>query len=129
MAELSNNFNTLGNVELVFTGQRPKTVYEAWQITLEKWRTLCEYPVWGCGGASTCGLCMLFNDIVSIGMGCSRCPIGEAGHRGCELTPYEDYEFANGDEERKEVAREELEFLEAVYEEWKEKAGDRYKEA
>jgi hypothetical protein len=93
--------------DLTYDGPRPETPDEAWDISIAKWRYLSEheaYPLYGDGGMTTCGLCMLF-----ILKNCCGCPIlADTKRQSCAGTPYINYE---GD---METARAELEYLLAL---------------
>jgi len=88
---------------LFFIGEYPRTLEEAWDITIKKWETVIENPGVDDSGAMACGLCMLFFDNDCIG-----CPINKSGYRYCIGTPYTDYAVDGGDTK---YAKAELEFL------------------
>ena len=100
--------------KLVYEGPGPENVDEAWDISIEKWKTLVDDPVYVVydeGGYTTCGLCMLYNTVTSDSdWDCGRCPIALDGHPGCSGTPYNDY----AQDPCYEYAQDELEYLLAL---------------
>jgi len=114
-------FEIVGS-DLRYSGSLPHSLDEAWEITLGKWRYLCDYykshpggPVIADGGTSTCGLCMWDYLDSTLGVRCDACPILHyTGGRGCLRTPYGKYHNAvclKDLPEAQEMARAELEFL------------------
>jgi hypothetical protein len=74
-----------------YKGDEPKTVLEAFDISIEKWETILENVTKNVtvaeGGAGTCGLCMVY-----FWRGCGNCPIlQETELPVCRNTPYNDF--------------------------------------
>jgi hypothetical protein len=82
----------LENNRVVYTGRRPRSLKQAFKVTLGKWefiiKTLKEgKAVYGTGGTATCGLCLLSHN------NCNACPIAKkTGYWSCLGTPYDEIE-------------------------------------
>lgn len=60
------------NGELRYKGEKPLTLADAFDISINKWKIISDNPEIGTGGTTTCGLCMLF--CISP-RPCLKCPI------------------------------------------------------
>lgn len=114
-----------GHSRLVYYGDKPGDIYEAFDISFEKWELLRDLAVIGClfigdGGPYTCGLCMMFfyNDDYA----CKGCPIDDITHDGCTGTPYS--EWHNNYLCNLDAAERELEFLREVKKGYIEETGN-----
>ena len=91
---------------LRYDGQPPRTLEQAWEMSLAKWHFLSEHPGIRDGHWTTCGLCLFYSghDL------CHDCPIASAGYWDCEGSPYYLYQA----DPTPENARRELEFLKRI---------------
>lgn len=93
---------------MICTRNKPKTLKQAWDKTLEKWRLLSRGFIISEDQIMSCGLCQLYFST------CYRCPIYSiTGEEACENTPFR---FKNGTETTspQKAAIIELNFLIAV---------------
>lgn len=119
-----NQIGENGDEFLVYTGDTPKTVSEAMDISLEKWKLIVDKlnqiisdgldpsdpSEANSGSDKTCGLCMMF-----LSVGCIGCPIyNRTGQDGCEGTPFSDYCDADDINSELVAAIEELKFLQEI---------------
>jgi hypothetical protein len=117
------------NGKLVFEGT-VSTLDEAFAVSIKKWETLRDYylsdpeKIIDEDGKHTCGLCHLFLGIPFSANQCKGCPVAEAGHIGCEGTPYIEYcknencitEYVTCEDynDLAQICEDEVEFLRAV---------------
>lgn len=81
-------FSNMRLVVLTYKGKDPRTLDEAFDITIAKWKTIAEHPEINCSGnVHTCGLCMMFHHYEYDSVwhkACEGCPIvAETGASGC----------------------------------------------
>jgi hypothetical protein len=104
---------------LSYCGPRPQRLLEGLAISIFKWRRIVKaieaHELLDDCGTSTCGLCMLYDDL-----GCTRCPVsGVTGAPGCMNTPYSNYVYAlryHDEDGALGAAKKELVFLQSLWE-------------
>jgi len=100
------------------TSPMPSTIAEALEHSIQKWefieRAIMDdpSPTWPLdGGLESCALCSMEVYPTSA---CDACPVGLAGHRGCDSTPYQDYNHADTVKEALAACRAEIAFLKSM---------------
>ena len=110
----NGNFFVGAGGELQFVGERPTNDREALEISIQKWEYIRDYNVRMTGGASTCGLCMLYRHD-----DCEECPVAEyTGKILCRGTPHNiwmDLLAKNQTAKLSDIADEEVKFLRQIY--------------
>lgn len=99
------------------TEQMDLATLDALRGSIRKWEKI----VAGTGvnrGTANCPLCLKFHTRSAHLVRCFGCPVHKAtGKHGCQGSPYEEYEDAEGeagDEEMNELAHAELDFLKSL---------------